>query len=92
MRTVKKTDLKQRVGPYEYTWADVTMEQYSYSSCSQSPKGPITFKDMKIYNKAGTQITPSWSATGRTMCSGTLTVKSPDFITIEHSTSLNATY
>merc|ERR1712080_120000 len=54
----QKTDLKQRVGPYEYTWADVTMEQYSYSSCSQSPKGPITFKDMKIYNKAGKQITP----------------------------------
>jgi len=82
-----KTDLKQRVGPYKYTWADVTMEQYSYSECSQSPRGPITFENMKIYNAGGTEITPSWSGTGRTMCSGTLTIVSPDKITIEHSTS-----
>jgi hypothetical protein len=81
----QKTDLKQRVGPYKYTWADVTMEQYSYSQCSQSPKGPITFENMKIYNGEGTQITPSWSASGKTMCDGTLKVVSPDKITIEHS-------
>lgn len=84
------TDLKQRVGPYKYTWADVTMEQYSYSSCAQSPKGPISFQNMKIYNDAGSDITPSasdWSVTGRTMCSGTLKVISGDHITIEHSSS-----
>jgi len=80
----QRTDLKQRVGPYKYTWADVTMEQYSYSQCSQSPKGPITFENMKIYNAEGTQITPQWSGSGRTMCDGTLTIESPSKITIEH--------
>lgn len=80
----QKTDLKQRVGPYKYSWADVTMEQYSYSSCSQSPKGPITFKDMKIYNAGGTQITPEWKGSGETMCSGHLNIVSPSEITIEH--------
>jgi len=81
----KKTDLKQRVGPYKYTWADVTMEQYSYSQCSQSPKGPITFENMKIWNGEGTEVTPKWSGSGRTMCNGELKVLSPGKITIEHS-------
>jgi len=83
------SNLKQRVGPYKYTWADVTMEQYGYSSCSQSPKGPIRFSDMKIYNAGGTEIIQQaqWSKTGRTMCSGTLIEKAKDDITIEHSTS-----
>jgi len=80
----QKTDLKQRVGPYKYSWADVTMEQYGYSQCSQSPKGPITFKDMQIWNGAGEKITPQWKGTGGTMCSGTLKILSPDHITIEH--------
>lgn len=80
----ERTVLKQRVGPYKYTWADVTMEQYSYSQCSQSPKGPITFENMKIYNAEGSQITPQWSGSGRTMCEGTLTIESPSKITIEH--------
>merc|ERR1719361_3042872 len=79
------SNLKQRVGPYKYTWADVTMEQYGYSSCSQSPKGPIRFNDMKIYNAGGTEIIQQaqWSKTGRTMCSGTLIEKAKDDITIE---------
>jgi len=81
----QKTDLKQRVGPYKYTWADVTMEQYSYSQCNQSPKGPITFKNMKIWNGAGQEITPEWKGTGETMCKGTLIIKSPSEITIEHT-------
>jgi len=80
----QKTDLNQRVGPYKYSWADVTMEQYSYSQCSQSPKGPITFKDMKIYNAAGTEVTPEWRGSGETMCRGKLTIVSPSEITIEH--------
>jgi len=83
----QKTDLKQRVGPYKYTWADVTFEQYSYSNCKQSPKGPITFKDMVITNGEGEVVTPSWSGSGRTMCDGTLIIKSPSEITIEHSQS-----
>lgn len=79
------TDLRQRVGSYRYDWADVTMEQYSYRSCAQSPKGPITFDNMKIYDDNGQQITPRWSGTGRTMCNGVLTIYSPSKITIEHS-------
>jgi len=47
----------------------------------------MTFKDMKVYNGEGSQITPSWSASGRTKCDGTLTVVDPATITIEHSTS-----
>lgn len=84
------TSLKQRVGPYKYSWADVTMEQYSYSQCSQSPKGPISFQNMKLYDSSGKSLNPTpndWSTTGRTMCSGTLKVLAGDHITIEHSTS-----
>jgi len=81
----QKSDLKQRVGPYKYTWADVTFEYYGYSSCSQSPKGPITFKDMVITNGAGEKVTPKWSGSGPTKCSGTLIIHSPSDITIEHS-------
>lgn len=83
----EKTDLKQKVGGYKYTWADVTMEQYSYSKCSQSPKGPIRFFDMKIYNGEKKLITPEWKGTGKTMCDGTLIIKSPSEVTIEHSTT-----
>jgi len=81
------SDLKQRVGPYKYDWADVTMEQYGYSQCSQSPKGPITFKDMVIKNGQGQTVTPKWSGSRETMCKGTLIIKSSSEITIEHSTS-----
>jgi len=82
-----RTNLKQKVGDYKYKWADVTMEEYGYTTCSQSPKGPMTFSDMKIYDRKGTQITPEWKPSAETMCKGTLIVKSPTEITIEHSTA-----
>merc|ERR1712130_110278 len=84
-----RTNLRQVVGSYKYDWADVTMEQYSYSNCAESPGGPITFKNMVIKDYRGQQITPDWSShTGRTQCNGRLTVVSSSEITIEHSNYL----
>jgi len=78
----QKTNLQQRVGSFKYNWACVTMESYYYIGCNQSPKGPITFKDMKIYNARVTEITPAWRrGTGETMCNGHLNISSPSEIT-----------
>jgi len=80
--------LKPRVGSYEYNWADVTFELEAdggHYECDQLANGPMTFSDMVLKDGNGQVLTPQWSASGGTMCSGRTTVKSASEIVISHN-------
>jgi len=80
--------LKPRVGSYDYDWADVTFELEAdggHYSCDQLARGPMTFSKLVLKNGNGKTLTPSWSASGGTMCSGSTRVKSASEIVISHN-------
>jgi len=70
-----------------FDWTDVTLETYSVASCDEFPAGPMVFSSMSMTLQTGGDVTPTWSPTGATECSGSLTVDSPSQITITHSNS-----
>lgn len=80
--------LKPVVGNYAYNWADVTFEleadggQYE---CNQLAQGPMTFSNLVVKDSNSKTLTPNWSASGGTMCSGSTTVKSASEIVISHN-------
>jgi hypothetical protein len=78
VETGAKTTLNAQVGDYLYDWADVTLEVYYVSSCTQFATGPMTFNALTIKDSQNQVITPSWTFTGTTSCNG-------------HETSVNAT-
>jgi len=79
------TTLMAQVGTYLYDWADVTLEVYGVSECSQFAKGPMTFSKLTLKDEQGQTLTPNWSFTGVTQCSGGIKQTDSTTITITHS-------
>jgi len=83
----KTSTLNAQVGPWAYTWAVGTFEDYGVSTCSQLPRTPVTFDTVMLYDESGSVVHPSWILSGRTMCSGSTTSSDENTITIAHSGS-----
>jgi len=83
----KTSPLGAQVGPYKYTWAVATMEDYGVSSCSQLPHKAIKFDTIELYDPQGSIVHPSWRPSGRTMCSGKTTIVDENTVTIQHGSS-----
>jgi len=68
--------------------ADVTLETYHITDCSEFAAGTMTFSAMHIYDVSGSPLTPGWyDLTGATECSGSITVVSPTTVRITHQNS-----
>lgn len=81
--------LNAQVGPWAYTWAVVTFEDYGVSSCSQLPHEAVKFDTIMLYDESGNVVHPEWDLSGRTMCSGSTTSPDENTVTIQHGSSDN---
>lgn len=81
--------LNAQVGPWAYTWAVATMEDYGVSACSQLPHEPVKFDTIELYDPQGSVVRPSWNPSGPTMCSGRTTIVDENTVTIQHGSSEN---
>lgn len=79
------TTLQPRVGSYTYSWADVTLEIYSISSCDQYSDGKVHFTDMKLTGERGESVTPEWTQPGGSECNGEVDILDPSNIDIYHN-------
>eukprot|EP00456_Euglypha_rotunda_P076508 TRINITY_DN7170_c0_g1_i6.p1 TRINITY_DN7170_c0_g1~~TRINITY_DN7170_c0_g1_i6.p1 ORF type:complete len:251 (+),score=30.58 TRINITY_DN7170_c0_g1_i6:117-869(+) len=86
-KTGANTTLTAQVGTYLYDWADVTLEVYGVSECEQFAKGSMTFSKMVLKDSQGATLTPQWSFTGTTQCSGVIKQTGSGTVTITHSNS-----
>lgn len=69
----------------QFNWADVTLETYGVTTCSEFPNGAMVFSNLSMTLSDNSQPTPQWSATGATECGGSLTVENPTTISIQHN-------
>jgi len=85
VKTGANTTLYSEVGDYLYNWADVTLEVYSVTACDEFAKGPMTFSSNVIKDVQGATITPNWSLTKASDCSGVIKVVDSQTVTITHN-------
>merc|ERR1712176_307639 len=76
--------LNAQVGPWAYTWAVATFEDYGVSQCSQLPEKAVVFDSIVLKDSKGKQVTPSWTLSGTTMCNGRTMSPRPDVVSIQH--------
>jgi len=76
--------LNAQVGPWAYTWAVATFEDYGVSQCSQLPQNAVVFDTIVLKDGAGHDVTPSWDLSGPTMCNGRTLSPTPDVVSIQH--------
>jgi len=76
--------LNAQVGPWAYTWAVATMEDYGVSSCSQLPHEAVKFDTIELYDPQGSIVHPDWNPSGQTMCSGVTTIIDENTVSIQH--------
>lgn len=79
--------LNAQVGPWAYTWAVATFEDYGVSDCAQLPHEAVVFDTIVLKDGNGQTVTPSWDLSGPTMCSGRTLSPSPDKVSIQHGAS-----
>merc|ERR1711907_520712 len=76
--------LNAQVGPWAYTWAVATFEDYGVSQCSQLPRKAVTFDTIVLKDADGNQVTPSWDLSGPTMCNGSTSSPDENTVIIQH--------
>jgi len=78
--------LNAQVGPWAYTWAVATFEDYGVSQCSQLPQKAVVFDTVMLYDESGGVVHPgsSWTSSGATMCSGETKILDENTISIKH--------
>jgi len=81
------TTLTSHVGTYLYDWSDVTLEVYSVATCAEFAKGPMQFTNLQLLGPTNNTLSPSWSLTGATGCSGSIKYDGKAAFNITHSTS-----
>jgi hypothetical protein len=81
----RHTTLNAQVGDYIYNWADVTLEVYEVTDCSDFAPNKAYFKDLDLMDDKGETLTPQWTFTGPTSCSGSIVQDSPTSVYIEHT-------
>jgi len=80
----KHTTLNAQVGDYIYNWADVTLEIYYVSSCSEFATGKAYFNNLVLTDKQGQTLSPKWTFTGASQCSGKIVQSGAAQIFIQH--------
>jgi len=83
----KTSTLNAKVGPWAYTWAVATFEDYGVSQCSQLPQKAVIFDTVMLYDKSGSVVHPTWKPSGGTMCSGKTTIMDENTISIQHGSA-----
>jgi len=83
----QKTTLTVPTAGRSFDYVDATLETYTVSACTDFPTGPMEFSQMEL-NLQGGLVTPSWTITGATECSGKLSVVTPFQIYIQHSSNV----
>jgi hypothetical protein len=69
-----------------FNWADATLEVYAVKECANMAVGPMTFKNVSLWDENMKPMQPQWLLTGKKPCGGTTTLdKETGSITIEHS-------
>jgi len=86
-KTGANTTLFSHVGDYLYNWADVTLEVYSVTACNQFSSGAMTFENLVLMDVQQATLTPSWTLTRETTCTGIIQIVDPLTMTITHSTT-----
>jgi len=79
------TTLHAQVGDYQYNWADVTLEVYQLSQCTQFAPNKAFFNQLVLKDRQGQMLRPQWSFTAPTACGGQITQVSSTSIYIEHT-------
>jgi len=79
------TTLNAQVGDYIYNWADVTLEVYSVNTCQDLAKGKMFFNDLAMTDSQGQTLSPKWTATGPTLCGGSIQSASANSAFIQHT-------
>jgi len=73
-----------------FNWADITLEVYSATSCSEFASGPMTFSGLNLTDATGKDITASianqWVLSAQSPCTGVIKEVNPYTFTIQHST------
>jgi len=85
VKTGQHTTLNDQVGALQYNWADVTQEVYSVKTCDQFAVGPTIFSKLTLKDQNSNTLTPKWSLTGATGCSGKITQTDATTIQIQHN-------
>jgi len=80
--------LNAQVGPWQYTWAVVTFEDYGVSQCSQLPQKAVVFDTVMLYDNSGAVVHPTWNPSGATMCNGKTTIVDENTVSIQHGNGL----
>jgi hypothetical protein len=76
--------LNAKVGPWAYTWAVATFEDYGVSQCSQLPQKPVKFDTIELEDASGNTVHPQWTLSGGTMCAGSTTSPDEKTVVIQH--------
>jgi len=79
------TTLYSHVGSYLYNWADVTLEVYTVTSCNQFAVGPMTFSDLVLKDVQQDVLSPQWTFTRATDCSGKIAQTDATTMYIQHN-------
>jgi len=79
------TTLNAQVGDMLYNWADVTLEVYNVNNCQQFANGMFTAAKLALYDNLNQRLTPQWTYTSPTSCSGTIQSAGANTITIKHN-------
>jgi len=84
----QKVTLTVPTADRNFNYCDVTLETYGVTQCSQMASSPMQFSNMALTLVGGTPDTPNWSSGQEpTECGGSLTINSPQQITITHTNS-----
>jgi len=79
------TTLNAQVGDYNYNWADVTLEVYEVTKCTDFAPNPAYFNQLTLTDEQGQTLTPEWTFTGPTSCKGSIVQETPTSIYIQHT-------
>lgn len=84
--TGQKTTLQALGKGRNFNWADITLEVYAMSECSQFSGGPMTFGEIALWDSEMKPITvDKWLLTSKRPCGGKVTQIDAKTITMEHS-------
>jgi len=87
-KTGANSTLQSQIGPYLYDWLNVCLEVYFVDTCSQMAKGLAQFTNLVIHGPNGENLSPKWTLTGATGCSGKIVADITGFsLNISHSQS-----
>jgi len=84
LRTMQNTTLYAQPGSETYDWADVTLEVYYIATCNEFANGPMTFTGLALRDVQQDVLTPKWTFTAPTLCTGVIKQTDATTMYIQH--------